>query len=209
MINGIIGKKVGMTQVFKEDGTVVPVTVVQAGPCVIVQKKSKETDGYVALKVGYEDVRESLKNKPEKGQFEKAGVLVKRHLKEFRLDDASAYEVGQEIKVDIFETGEMIDVTGTSKGKGFQGVIARHGYHRGPMSHGSHHHRSPGAMSACASPGRVFRGKKLTGHGGTLTTTIQNLEVVKVDAENNILLVKGAIPGAKGGYITVKRSVKA
>ncbi len=208
MINGIIGKKVGMTQIFKEDGTVVPVTVVSAGPCVVVQKKSKETDGYSALKVGYEDIRESLKNKPDQGQFKKAGVSVKRHLKEFKVDDTAAYEVGQEVKVDIFETGEFVDVTGTSKGKGFQGVIARHGQHRGPMTHGSHYHRGPGSMGACASPGRVFKGKNLPGHSGVLTTTVQNLEVVKVDAENNILLVKGAIPGAKGGYLTINKSVK-
>ena len=197
-----------MTQVFKEDGTAVPVTVVTAGPCVIVQKKSKETDGYEALKVGYGDIRESLKNKPDQGQYKKAGVDVKRHLKEFKVDDTSAYEVGQEVKVDIFETGEMVDVTGTSKGKGFQGVIARHGQHRGPMTHGSHYHRGPGAMGACASPGRVFKGKNLPGHTGAETATIQNLEVVKVDAENNIILVKGAIPGAKGGYITINKSVK-
>jgi len=208
MIKGIIGKKVGMTQIFKEDGTVVPVTVVTAGPCVVVQKKSKETDGYEALKVGFEDIRESLKNKPDQGQFKKAGVPVKRHLKEFRVDDTSAYEVGQELKADIFEIGEYVDVTGTSKGKGFQGVIARHGQHRGPMTHGSHYHRGPGSMGACAWPGRVFKGKNLPGHGGALTSTTQNLEVVKVDAENNILLVKGAIPGAKGGYITINKSIK-
>lgn len=209
MMNGILGKKIGMTQVFKEDGTVVPVTVVSAGPCVVVQKKSKATDGYEALKVGYEDVRESLKNKPDKGQFKKAGVSVKRHLKEFRMDDTSSYEIGQEVKVDIFETGEKVDVTGISKGKGFQGVIARFGQHRGPMTHGSHYHRGPGAMGACASPGRVFKGKNLPGHDGTFTITTQNLEVVKVDLEKNILLVKGAIPGARGGYLTIKKSIKA
>ena len=154
MINGIIGKKVGMTQVFKEDGTVVPVTVVSAGPCVVVQKKSKETDGYNALKVGYEDIRESLKNKPDQGQFKKAGVTVKRHLKEFKVDDTAAYEVGQEVKVDIFETGEFVDVTGTSKGKGFQGVIARHGQHRGPMSHGSHYHQRSGFNGCMRIPGQ-------------------------------------------------------
>ncbi len=209
MINGILGKKVGMTQVFKEDGTVVPVTAIVAGPCVVVQKKSVETDGYSALKVGYDDVRESLKNKPDQGQFKKAGVAVKRHLKEFRMDDTSPYEIGQEIKVDIFEIGKTVDVTGTSKGKGFAGTIKRHGTHRGPMTHGSHYHRGPGAMGACASPGRVFRGKKLPGHMGAVTSTMQNLEVVKIDVEKNLLLVKGAVPGPKGGYITVFNSVKA
>ncbi len=208
MINGILGKKVGMTQVFKADGTVVPVSVIACGPCVVVQKKTKETDGYEALKVGYEDVRESLKNKPDQGQFKKAGIPVKRHLKEFKVDDISAYEVGQEVKADIFEVGQYVDVTGTSKGKGFQGVIARHGQHRGPMSHGSHYHRSPGSMGACADPSRVFKSKNLPGHGGMLTSTVQNIEVVKVDAENNILLVKGAVPGASGGYLTIQKSVK-
>lgn len=208
MINGILGKKVGMTQVFKEDGTVVPVSVISCGPCVVVQKKTKETDGYEALKMGYEDIRESLKNKPDQGQFKKAGVAVKRHLKEFKAEDVSAYEVGQEVKADIFETGQFVDITGTSKGKGFQGVIARHGQHRGPMTHGSHYHRGPGSMGACADPGRVFKGKNLPGHGGAVTSTVQNVEVVKVDADNNILLVKGAIPGNKGGYLTIKKSIK-
>ncbi len=208
MINGILGKKVGMTQVFKEDGTVVPVSVISCGPCVVVQKKTKETDGYEALKMGYEDIRESLKNKPDQGQFKKAGVPVKRHLKEFKADDIAAYEVGQEVKADIFSAGQFVDITGTSKGKGFQGVIARHGQHRGPMTHGSHYHRGPGSMGACADPGRVFKGKNLPGHGGVLTSTVQNVEVVKVDAENNILLVKGAIPGARGGYLTIKKSIK-
>ena len=208
MINGILGKKVGMTQVFKEDGTVVPVSVISCGPCVVVQKKTKETDGYEALKMGYEDIRESLKNKPDQGQFKKASVPVKRHLKEFKADDISAYEVGQEVKADIFEAGQYVDITGTSKGKGFQGVIARHGQHRGPMTHGSHYHRGPGSMGACADPGRVFKGKNLPGHGGAITSTMQNIEVVRVDTDNNILLVKGAVPGAKGGYLTIKKSIK-
>ena len=209
MINGIIGKKVGMTQVFKEDGTVVPVTAIAAGPCVVVQKKSVETDGYSALKVGYDEVRESLKNKPDQGQFKKAGVAVMRHLKEFRVEDTSPYEIGEEIKVDIFEVGKNVDVTGTSIGKGFAGTIKRHGQSRGPMTHGSHYHRGPGAMGACASPGRVFKGKSLPGHMGAITATMQNLEVVSVDADKNLLLVKGAVPGPKGGYITVKNSVKS
>jgi large subunit ribosomal protein L3 len=208
-MNGLLGKKVGMTQVFKEDGTAVSVTAILAGPCVVVQKKSVETDGYNALKVGYEDVRESLKNKPDQGQFKKAGVPVKRHLKEFRLDDVSSYEVGQEFKVDIFEVGKTVDVTGTSKGKGFAGTIKRHGQHRGPMTHGSHYHRGPGAMGACAYPGKVFKGKNLPGHMGAEKSTSQNLEVVRADVETNILLVKGAVPGAKNGYVTIKTSVKA
>ncbi|SHH45754.1 50S ribosomal protein L3 [Tepidibacter thalassicus] len=207
-MKGILGKKIGMTQIFDEEGRVIPVTVVEAGPVVVTQIKTLENDGYNAIQVGFEDAKEKSLNKPEKGHFEKAGVAFKKHLREFRVENVSEYTVGQEIKADVFSVGEKVDVTGISKGKGFQGVIKRHGQSRGPETHGSRYHRRPGSMGACSDPSRVFKGKKLAGHMGVDKVTIQNLEVVRVDAEKNLLLVKGAIPGAKGSLVTIKKSVK-
>ena len=209
MKKAILGTKIGMTQIFDEVGKVIPVTVILAGPCTVVQKKTVETDGYEAIQVGFGEVREKSVNKPTKGHFAKADTAVKKYLRELRLDDISAYEVGSEIKADIFEAGEKIDVTGISKGKGFAGPMKRWGLHRGPMTHGSGYHRGSGSMGACSAPGRVMKGKKLPGHMGVKKVTIQNLEVVKVVAEENIILVKGAVPGNKGGLVTVKNSVKA
>lgn len=206
-MKGILGKKIGMTQVFTEEGLVIPVTVVEAGPVAVTQIKTLENDGYEAIQVGYVDAKEKALNKPQKGHLAKAGVL-KRHLKEFRVDTVEGYEVGQEIKADLFTAGEKIDVTGISKGKGFQGPIKRHGQSRGPESHGSRYHRRSGSMGACSYPGRVFKNKKLAGHMGSVKITIQNLEVVRVDAEKNLLLIKGAIPGAKGSVVTVKAAIK-
>lgn len=206
-MKGILGKKIGMTQVFTEEGLVIPVTVVEAGPVAVTQIKTLENDGYEAIQVGYVDAKEKALNKPQKGHLANAGVL-KRHLKEFRVDTVEGYEVGQEIKADLFTAGEKIDVTGISKGKGFQGPIKRHGQSRGPESHGSRYHRRPGSMGACSYPGRVFKNKKLAGHMGSVKITIQNLEVVRVDAEKNLLLIKGAIPGAKGSVVTVKAAIK-
>ena len=207
-MKGILGKKLGMTQIFTEEGIVVPVTVVEAGPNVVTQVKTVEKDGYNAIQVGFEDAKEKSLNKPQKGHLAAANVL-KKHLKEFRVDAVEEFTVGQEIKADLFAAGEKIDVTGTSKGKGFQGPIKRHGQSRGPESHGSRYHRRPGSMGACSFPGRVFKNKKLAGHMGSVTVTVQNLEVVRVDAEKNLILVKGAIPGAKGSVVTVKEAVKA
>lgn len=209
MKKAILGKKLGMTQIFAEDGALIPVTVIEAGPCNVIQKKTVEIDGYSAVQVGFEDKKEKKANKPEKGHFAKAGVSVKRYLKEFKLDGAADMNVGDEIKVDVFEAGEMIDVTGTSKGHGYAGTIKRWGTHRGPMSHGSHYHRGPGSLGACSSPSRVFKGKKLPGHYGVDTVTIQNLDLVKVDTERNLLLVKGSVPGPKGGLLVIKNAVKA
>ncbi|MBC8538903.1 50S ribosomal protein L3 [Christensenellaceae bacterium NSJ-63] len=208
-MKAILGKKVGMTQIFAEDGRMIPVTVVEAGPCVVVQKKTDEIDGYNAVQLGFGEIREKLVNKPKMGHFKKAGVPVKRYLREFRTDEVAGMEIGQEFKADVFETGDMVDVTGISKGRGFKGVIARHGQHRGPMTHGSRYHRRPGSMGACSYPGKVFKGKGLPGHTGVEKVTIQNLEIAMVDAEKNLLLVKGAVPGAKGQMITIKKSVKA
>ena len=207
-MKGILGKKLGMTQIFTEEGIVVPVTVVEAGPNVVTQVKTVEKDGYNAIQVGFEDAKEKSLNKPQKGHLAAANVL-KKHLKEFRVDAVEEFTVGQEIKADLFAAGEKIDVTGTSKGKGFQGPIKRHGQSRGPESHGSRYHRRPGSMGACSFPGRVFKNKKLAGHMGSVTVTVQNLEVVRVDAEKNLILVKGAIPGAKGSIVTIKEAVKA
>jgi len=205
----ILGKKVGMTQIFSEDGLAIPVTVVQAGPCTVVQKKSNENDGYNALKVGFQDVKEKSVNKPQKGIFSKAGVTVKKYLREFRVEDAGKYEVGQEINVaEMFQEGDRVDVSGISKGKGFAGVIKRHGQTIGPISHGSKYFRSPGSMGAGTSPGRVFKGKNLPGHMGVEKVTVQNLDVVRVDNERNLLLVKGAVPGPKGGMLIIKETVK-
>ena len=207
-MKGILGKKLGMTQIFTEEGIVVPVTVVEAGPNVVTQVKTVEKDGYNAIQVGFEDAKEKSLNKPQKGHLAAANTL-KKHLKEFRVESVDAYTVGQEIKADVFAAGEMIDVTGISKGKGFQGPIKRHGQSRGPESHGSRYHRRPGSMGACSYPGRVFKNKKLAGHMGSVKVTVQNLEVVRVDADKNFILVKGAIPGAKGSVVTIKEAVKA
>ena len=205
----IIGKKIGMTQIFDEEGKVIPVTVIEAGPCVIAQVKSVETDGYNAIQLGFGDVKESKVNKPEKGHFAKASITAKKHLREFRVDEVESYKVGDEIKADTFVKGDKIDVQGTSKGKGFQGVIKRHGQSRGPMGHGSMYHRRPGSMGPTSTPGRVFKGKKLPGHMGRVTVTIQNLDVVKVDSDKNVVLVKGSVPGPKGAILKLKTSVKA
>ena len=190
------------------EGIVVPVTVVEAGPNVVTQVKTVEKDGYNAIQVGFEDAKEKSLNKPQKGHLAAANVL-KKHLKEFRVDAVEEFTVGQEIKADLFAAGEKIDVTGTSKGKGFQGPIKRHGQSRGPESHGSRYHRRPGSMGACSFPGRVFKNKKLAGHMGSVKVTVQNLEVVRVDADKNLILVKGAIPGPKGSMVTIKEAVKS
>ena len=209
MKKAILGKKLGMTQVFAEDGKVTPVTVIEAGPCTVVQKKTVDTDGYDAVQLSYGEKAERKMNKPEKGHFDKAGVAYARYLREMRLDDVSALNVGDVIKADIFEAGETVDVTGTSKGHGFSGTIKKYGTHRGPMTHGSHYHRGPGSLGACSSPSRVFKGKRLPGHYGVEKVTIQNLSVVKIDTERNLLLVKGSVPGPKGGLLVVKNAVKA
>ena len=205
----LIGKKVGMTQIFDEKGRVVPVTVIEAGPCVIAQVKSVETDGYNAIQLGFGDIKESKLNKPEKGHFAKANIAPKKHLREFRVDSVDGITVGTELTVSEFAEGDKLDIQGTSKGKGFQGVIKRHGQHRGPMGHGSMYHRRPGSMGPTSTPGRVFKGKKLPGHMGRVTVTIQNLDVVKVDSDKNVVLVKGSVPGPKGAILKLKTSVKA
>ena len=197
-----------MTQIFTEHGEVIPVTVVEAGPVVVTQVKTVEKDGYNAIQVGFEDAKEKSLNKPQKGHLAAANTL-KKHLKEFRVDSVEEYTVGQEIKADLFAAGELIDVTGISKGKGFQGPIKRHGQSRGPETHGSRYHRRPGSMGACSYPGRVFKNKKLAGHMGSVKVTVQNLEVVRVDADKNLILVKGAIPGPKGSMVTIKEAVKS
>ena len=207
-MKGILGKKIGMTQIFTEHGEVIPVTVVEAGPVVVTQVKTTENDGYTAIQVGFGDAKEKSLNKPQKGHLAAANTL-KKHLKEFRVDSVEGYTVGQEIKADLFAAGELIDGTGISKGKGFQGPIKRHGQSRGPETHGSRYHRRPGSMGACSYPGRVFKNKKLAGHMGSVKVTVQNLEVVRVDADKNFILVKGAIPGAKGSVVTIKEAVKA
>ena len=209
MKKAILATKVGMTQIFNEDGVLTPVTVLQAGPCVVTQVKTVENDGYSAVQVGFVDKREKLVNKPMKGQFDKAGVSYKRFVREFRFEDAESYEVAQEIKADIFVAGEKVDATAISKGKGFQGAIKRHGQSRGPMAHGSKYHRHAGSNGACSDPSRVFKGKKMAGHMGNKKVTVQNLEIVKVDAENNLLLVKGAVPGPKKSLVTIKETVKS
>ena len=206
---GLIGKKVGMTQVFDEKGNVIPVTVIEAGPCVVAQVKTVDNDGYNAIQLGFGDVKEKHTNKPQRGHFSKAKLAVKKHLREFRVDTVDEVKVGDEIKADIFEAGEKIDVQGITKGKGFQGVIKRHGGHRGPMTHGSMYHRRPGSMGACSTPSRVFKGKKLPGHMGTNKVTIQNLDVVKVDMDKNVILVKGSVTGPKGAILKIKSAVKA
>ena len=208
MNKGLIGKKLGMTQIFDEQGKVVPVTVIEAGPCVVAQVKTVETDGYNAIQLGFGDVKESKINKPEKGHFAKSKLTPKKHLREFRLDSVENINVGDELKADTFTAGDQLDIQGTSKGKGFQGVIKRHGQSRGPMGHGSMYHRRPGSMGPTSTPGRVFKGKKLPGHMGSQTITIQNLEVVAVDPENNLLLIKGSVPGPKKGLVVVKTAIK-
>lgn len=206
----ILGKKVGMTQVFDENGLSIPVSVIQAGPCSVVQKKTVETDGYKALKVGFQDVSEKKLNKPEKGLFSKVKVAPKKHLKEFRTEEVEKYEVGQEIKVsDMFQPGDRVDISGISKGKGFQGTLRRYGQSGGPETHGSMYHRRVGSMSANTSPARVFKGKRLPGHMGVDSVTVQNLDIVRVDTDRNLLLVKGAVPGPKGGLLVVKETVKS
>ena len=209
MKKALIGKKVGMTQIFDENGVVIPVTVIEAGPCVVAQVKTLENDGYEAIQLGFGDVKENKLNKPVKGHFAKANVTAKKHLREFRLDSIEGIKVGDELKADVFAAGEKIDVQGTSKGKGFQGVIKRHGQHRGPMGHGSMYHRRPGSMGATSTPGRVFKGKKLPGHMGRVTITIQNLDVVRVDMDKNVILLKGSVPGAKGSILKIKSAIKA
>ncbi|MBE5961162.1 MAG: 50S ribosomal protein L3 [Lachnospiraceae bacterium] len=209
MKKAILATKVGMTQIFNEDGVLTPVTVLQAGPCAVTQIKTVETDGYNAVQVGYGDIREALVNKPQKGHFAKAGVANKRFLKEFKFENAADYTVGQEIKADIFSAGDKIDATGTSKGKGFQGAIKRHGLSRGPMGHGSKYHRHAGSNGPATTPGRVFKGKTMPGQMGNVKVTVQNLEVVKIDVENNLILVKGAVPGPKKATIMLKESVKS
>lgn len=210
MQKALIGKKIGMTQIFDEKGKVVPVTVVEAGPCVVSQVKTVETDGYTAIQMGYGDIKPKHVTKPLQGHFKKADVAPKRILKEFRFDDCSAYELGQIIKADVFETGDKVDVTGKSKGKGYAGVIKRWNFGRLKESHGSGPvARHGGSMGACSSPSRVWKGKKMAGHLGAEKVTVQNLAVVKIDAEDNLIAIKGAIPGANGGYVVIKDSVKA
>ena len=209
MKKALIGKKVGMTQIFDEKGKVIPVTVIEAGPCVVAQVKTVESDGYNAVQLGFGDVKESKVNKPIKGHFTKSKLTLKKHLREFRIDDVASVKVGEELKADVFAKGDKVDIQGTSKGKGFQGVIKRHGQSRGPMGHGSMYHRRPGSMGPTSTPGRVFKGKKLPGRMGNNTITIQNLEVVSVDLDKNVILVKGSVPGANGAILKIKSSVKA
>ena len=209
MKKAILATKVGMTQIFNEDGVLTPVTVLQAGPCVVTLVKTVENDGYSAVQVGFVDKREKLVAKPQKGAFDKAGISYKRYVRELKLDDAESYEVKQEIKADMFAAGDKVDATAISKGKGFQGAIKRHGQSRGPMAHGSKYHRHAGSNGACSDPSKVFKGKKMAGHMGAKQITVQNLEVVRVDAENNLILVKGAVPGPKKALVTVKSTVKS
>ena len=209
MKKALIGKKIGMTQIFDDKGRVIPVTVIEVMPNVVAQVKTVETDGYDAVQLGYGEVKESKVNKPIKGHYTKASLAPKKHLREFRLDSVEGIKVGDEFKADLFAEGDKIDVQGTTKGKGFQGVIKRHGQSRGPMGHGSMYHRRPGSMGSTSTPGRVFKGKKLPGHMGMETVTIQNLDVVKVDMDKNVILVKGSVPGVKGAILKIKSSVKA
>ena len=225
MNKAIIGKKLGMTQIFTPDGLVVPVTVVEAGPCTVVQVKTVENDGYSAVQVGFVDKKDKIVNKDatgkkeivhrhgvtkaEKGHFDKAGVSSKRFVREFKFENADEYTLAQEIKADIFAAGDKVDATAISKGKGFQGAIKRHNQHRGPMTHGSKFHRHAGSNGAASDPSKVFKGKKMPGHMGSKRITIQNLEIVRVDAENNLILVKGSVPGPKKSLVTIKESVKA
>ncbi len=209
MKKAILAIKVGMTQIFNDEGVLTPVTVLQAGPCVVTQVKTEENDGYKAVQVGFVDKREKLVSKPVKGHFDKAGVSYKRYVREFKFDNAGEYTLGAEIKADIFEVGERVDASGISKGKGFQGAIKRHGQSRGPMAHGSKFHRHAGSNGACSDPSKVFKGKKMPGQMGNRRVTIQNLEIVQVDAEKNLILVKGAVPGPRKSLVTLKETVKA
>ena len=208
MKKAILATKVGMTQIFNENGALVPVTVLQAGPCVVTQVKTAENDGYKAVQVGFVDMRDKLVSKPQKGHFDKAGVSYKRYVREFKFENAEEYSVKDEIKADIFAAGDKIDATAISKGKGFQGAIKRFGQHRGPMAHGSKFHRHQGSNGSATTPGRVFKGKGMPGHMGSKQITVQNLEVVKVDVDNNLILVKGAVPGPKKSLVTIKETVK-
>lgn len=207
-MKGILGKKIGMTQVFNEDGIVIPVTVVEAGPCVVLQKKSLENDGYEAIQLGFDEKKEHRANKPELGHVKKAGTKPQKFIKEIRGVNLEDYELGAVIKADIFSEGELVDVTGTSKGKGFAGSIKRHNQRRGPMSHGSHYHRGPGSLGAIA-PARVFKGQSLPGRMGGERVTTQNLQIVRVDAEKNLLLIKGSVPGPKNSYLVIKSAIKS
>ena len=209
MKKGILATKIGMTQVFNEDGVLVPVTVLQAGPCVVTQVKTEEKDGYKAVQVGFVDKREKLVSKPVKGQFDKAGVVYKRYVREFRFENAEEYSVKDEIKADIFAVGDKIDATAVSKGKGYQGAIKRYGQHRGPMAHGSKFHRHQGSNGSATTPGRVIKGKGMPGHMGSVQVTIQNLEIVRVDADKNLILVRGAVPGPKKSLVTIREAAKA
>ena len=209
MKKALIGRKVGMTQIFDEEGKVIPVTAIEVGPCTVTQIKTVEQDGYTAVQLGFGEVKERKLNKPELGHLSKNKLAPKKYLREFRLDSVEGMKVGDELKADVFAVGDKVDVQGPSKGKGFQGVIKRHGQSRGPMGHGSMYHRRPGSMGPTSTPGRVFPGKNLPGHMGVETVTIQNLEVVKVDLDKNVILVKGSVPGTKGAILKVKSSVKA
>ena len=209
MKKAILATKVGMTQIFSEDGTLTPVTVLQAGPCVVTQVKTVENDGYSAVQVGFVDKREKLVTKPLKGHFDKAGVSYKRYIKEFKFDNAEEYSVKDEIKADVFAAGDKVDATAISKGKGFQGAIKRHGQHRGPMAHGSKFHRHAGSNGSATTPGRVFKGKKMPGQMGHVKVTVQNMEVVRVDAEAGLILVKGSVPGPKKALVTLRETVKS
>ena len=209
MKKAILATKVGMTQIFNEDGSLVPVTVLQAGPCAVTQVKTVENDGYSAVQVGFGEKREKLVNKPMKGMFDKAGVPYKRFVREFKFENAEEYSVKDEIKADIFTAGDKVDASAIAKGKGFQGAIKRHGQSRGPMAHGSKYHRHAGSNGACSSPSKVFKGKKMPGHMGAKKVTTQNLEIVRVDAENNLILVKGAVPGPKKALVTIKETCKS
>ena len=209
MSKTLIGQKVGMTQIFDEKGHIVPVTVIEVGPCTVTQVKTVDQDGYNAIQLGFQGVKESKLTKPELGKFTKSKLQPKKYLREFRVDSVEGINVGDELKADVFQAGDKVDIQGTSKGKGFQGVIKRHGQSRGPMGHGSMYHRRPGSMGPTSTPGRVFKGKNLPGHMGNVTVTIQNLEVVKVDLDKNVILVKGSVPGAKKSILKIKQSVKA
>lgn len=210
MKKGIIGKKLGMTQIFAEDGSVIPVTVIEAGPCYVTQKKTAETDGYEAVQLAFEDIREKLVNKPLAGHFKKAGVAAKRHLKEFRLDDISGLNVGDVVAADTFAAGDKVDITGTTKGHGYSGVVKRWGCHKLRMTHGvGPVHRQPGSMGANSSPSRIFKNKKMAGQYGNVQSTVLNLEVVRVDAEKNLIAVKGAVPGSRGNVVFIRNTVKA
>ena len=209
MKKAIIAKKIGMTQVFAENGILIPVTVLEADPCVVTQKKTEENDGYNAVQVGFGDISKKHVNKPSDGHFKKANVTPVKVLKEFKFDSIDEYEVGAEIKADIFAAGDKVDVSGISKGKGFQGAIKRHNQHRGPMAHGSKYHRGVGSLSSATTPGKVKKGKKMPGHMGAVNVTVQNLEIVRTDADKNLILIKGAVPGNKGSILVIKDSVKA